>query len=170
MSAPPVKNRLVALAFDDPYKADEARAALRRMEGEGLLEMDETAVIVKKLDGNIRVTQDIDTVASGQQVGHLVGLVAAAITGVMPFILGATIGGRLIGRLRDHGITNEFVKDVSTHLQPGTSVLILLARSDAARRERVFQRLRAANPTVLESDLPPDVEQSLQQALRESLT
>ena len=98
------------------------------------------------------------------------GLVVAAITGVMPFILGATIGGRLIGRLRDHGITNEFVKDVSTHLQPGTSVLILLARSDAARRERVFERLRAAKPTVLESDLPPDLEQSLQQALRESLT
>jgi uncharacterized membrane protein len=47
-------SKLIALAFDDPYKADEARAALHRMEGEGLLEMDETAVIVatkKQVEG-----------------------------------------------------------------------------------------------------------------------
>jgi hypothetical protein len=28
-------NKLVAVVFDDPYKAEEARAALHRMGGEG---------------------------------------------------------------------------------------------------------------------------------------
>jgi uncharacterized membrane protein len=46
-------DKLVALIFDDPYKADEARAALNRMAGEGLLEIDETAVIVKKDDDKL---------------------------------------------------------------------------------------------------------------------
>jgi len=37
-------SRLIALVFDDMYKADEARAALQRMAGEEkLLELGETA-------------------------------------------------------------------------------------------------------------------------------
>src|SRR4030095_1376573 len=45
------RSKLVAVVFDDPYKAEEARAALHRMGGEGLLEIDETALIVKYADG-----------------------------------------------------------------------------------------------------------------------
>jgi uncharacterized membrane protein len=45
MSTP---NTLVAFVFDDPYKADEARAALLRMEGEGLLTIDESAVLSRR--------------------------------------------------------------------------------------------------------------------------
>jgi uncharacterized membrane protein len=36
-------NRLIALIFDDAFKAEEAPAALNQMGGEGLLEIDETA-------------------------------------------------------------------------------------------------------------------------------
>src|SRR5258707_12879887 len=105
-------NKLIALVFDDPYKADEARAALNRMGGEGLLEIDETAVIVKKPDGKVRVSQDTNIVENTQHVGHIAGLVTAAITGTMPFILGGTIAGKLIGKLRDDGITNKFLKSI----------------------------------------------------------
>jgi uncharacterized membrane protein len=40
-------SRLLALVFDDEYDADEAKAALHRMGGEGLLSIDESAVVVK---------------------------------------------------------------------------------------------------------------------------
>jgi uncharacterized membrane protein len=159
-------NRLIALIFDDPYKAEEARAACHRMGGEGLLEIDETALIVKQKDGKLRTSQDTNVVAKDQQVGHIVGLVTAAITGTMPFILGATLGGRLIGRLTDHGITNRFIKEVGKEIQPGTSALILLGRSDPARRKQILERMQAFNPRVLESDLPPEVEQQLEAELQ----
>ena len=64
-------NTLIALVFDDPYKADEAHAALNRMSGEGLLEIDETAVIVKKADGKVRVSQDVDILTKDQHLGHV---------------------------------------------------------------------------------------------------
>ncbi len=35
-----IRSKLVAVVFDDPCKAGEARAALHRMGGEGLLEID----------------------------------------------------------------------------------------------------------------------------------
>src|SRR5262245_26107369 len=143
------KKTLIALVFDDPYKADEARAALHRMEGEGLLEIAETAVIVKKADGKLRVSQDINEVAKDQHIGHVVGLVTAAVTGTMPFILGGTLAGKLIGKLRDDGITNKFLKSVEEELKPNTSVLVLFASSDPERRQKIATRMVGFDPKIL---------------------
>jgi uncharacterized membrane protein len=158
---------LVALLFNDPYKAEEARAAVHRMEGEGLLEMDETALVVKYPDGKMRISQDTDVVSRDQQIGHVAGLLTAAITGTMPFIMASTIGGRLLGRLTDNGITNRFLKDVQKGLEPGTSVLVLVGRSDPERRRKVLDRLRGWNPRILQSDLPPEMEQAFEEAVQQ---
>ncbi len=158
-------NKLVALVFDDPYKADEARAALNRMGGEGLLQIDETAIIVKKGDGKVRVTQDVNEVAKDQHIGHIAGLITAAVTGTMPFILGGTLAGELIGKLRDHGITNKFLKSLESELQPNTSVLVVCWRSDSERRAEVIERLALFDPKILESDLPPEIEQQLNEEM-----
>jgi len=159
-------NRLVALVFDDPYKAEEARAAVHRMGGEGLLEIDETALIIKQQDGNMRVSQDVDMVSKNQRAGNLCGLAAAAVTGTMPFILVGTSAARLLGLLTDHNVTNRFIKQVTNELQPGTSSLLIYARSDPERRQRVIERLQAFNPKLLESDMPPELEQELEAGLK----
>ena len=158
-------NRLVAVVFDDPYKAEEARAALHRMGGEGLLDIDETALIAKYPDGRTRVSQDVNIAANGEKIGHLAGLVTAAVTGTFPFILAGTVGGWLVGKITDHGITNSFVAKVKKEVTPGTSALILLARSDEERRKKVMERLDPLRPRLIESDLPPDVEREITQAL-----
>ncbi|HSE21303.1 MAG TPA: DUF1269 domain-containing protein [Pyrinomonadaceae bacterium] len=159
-------NKLIALVFDDPYKADEARAALNRMTGEGLLEIDETALIVKKADGKVRVSQDINVVEKDQHLGHVAGLITAAVTGTMPFILGGTIAGKLIGKLHDDGITNKFLKSLEKELKPNTSVLVVYARSDAERRQAVMKRLAIFDPKLLESDVSPELEQTLQKEMQ----
>jgi uncharacterized membrane protein len=158
-------SKLIALVFDDPYKADEVRAALRRMGGEGLLEIDELAVIEKRTGGKVRISQDTDVTAQGQHIGHMVGIVVAAITGTMPFIFAGTVAGRLIATVRDDGITSKFIRQVKEKLEPDTSALILLGRSDAERRQHVMARLRKFDPKVLESDLPPELEQELTRSL-----
>jgi len=158
-------DKLVALIFDDPYKADEARAALHRLGGEGLSEIDETAVIVKKADGKVRVSQDVNEVAKEQKLGHIAGLITAAATGTFPFILAGTIGGRLVGRLRDNGITNKFLKSLQQELQPNTSVLVIYARSDAERRKQIAARLAKFTPKILESDLPPELAEQIEKEM-----
>jgi uncharacterized membrane protein len=159
-------SHLMALVSDDPYKADEARAALRRMGGEGLLEIDETALIIKQADGMVQARQDQDSPATDQKFGHIAGLLAAAVTGTLPLILAGTVAGRLIGRLTDHGVTDRFLRAVKGELHPGTSALIVVARSDPERRKRVAERLCSFNPKVLQSDLPPEVEQQIEAELR----
>ena len=163
-------NKLIALIFDDPYKADEARAALNRMSGEGLLDIDETAVIVEKSDGKVRVSQDTNVVAKDQHFGHIAGLVTAALTGTMPFILAGTVCGKLIGKLTDDGITNKFLKSVKAELKPNTSVLVLFARSDVERRKKIAERLVGLDPKLLESDMPPELEQQVLQEMQAART
>lgn len=159
------KSRLVAFVFDDQYKAEEARAALHRMGGEGLLEIDETAIIVKDQEGKVRTTQDVNKTAKGQHAGHVVGLITAALTGTMPFIMGGTLAGKLLGWITDDGITNKFLKQVDGEIQPGTSALVILGRSDPERRKKVLEKLKSFGPKILESDLPPELETKLSSEL-----
>ena len=158
-------SHLVALIFDDPYKADEARAALLRLAGEGRLELQETALVAKYTAGKVRVSQDVDVVSRDKHVGHVAGLLTAAVTGTLPFILGGTMAGSLVGMLTDHGVTNAFIKDIKEKLAPGTSCLIVFGESNPQHRRTIAERLSTFNPQVLESDLPPEVEQRMNQAL-----
>src|SRR5262245_7423058 len=130
-------SRLVAISFEDMYSADEACAAVRRMAGEGLLELGETAVIQVDREGKKRVRQDVDIVHQRQHIGHIAGIVAAAVTGTLPFIFVGTLAGRLIGSVTDHGITDRFVRDLQKKLQPGSSALILYGASDDLRRPEI---------------------------------
>jgi uncharacterized membrane protein len=161
-------SKLIALVFDDPYKADEARAALFRMEGEGLLDVDETAVVVKKDGEKIRVTQDTNIVSKRKQTGHVIGLIAATLTGTRPFILAGTIAGKIFGGLTDNGVTNSFIDKVKEELGPGKSALLLCAKSDEERRKRIVERLRQWNPRVLDSDLPEELEREIDKRLQEA--
>lgn len=158
------RNKLVAVVFDDPYKAEEARAALHRMGGEGLLEIDETALIARYADGKTRVSQDVNIAANGEKVGHIAGLVTAAVTGTFPFILAGTLGGWLVGKLTDHGITNSFIARVKKEVGPGKSALILFARSDDERRAKVIARIEPFKPKIIESDMPAEVEREVMRA------
>ena len=150
-------SKLIALVFDDPYKADEARAALFRMEGEGLLDIDETAFVVRKDGEKVRITQDTNIVSKRQQTGHLIGIIAANLTGTMPLILAGTIAGKIFGKITDDGVTNSFIDKVKEELEPGKSALLICAKSDKARRKEIVEKLRQWNPRVLESDLPEEL-------------
>jgi uncharacterized membrane protein len=127
---------LIALIFDEQFKGEEARASLHRMAGEGLLEMNDTVFIARKPDRKTSVSQEENVRGRDQKIGHVAGLIAAAVTGTMPFVLVGTLAGRLIGRLTDHGITRKFIRDLKQELQPGTSGLVVLGSSDPERRQR----------------------------------
>jgi uncharacterized membrane protein len=155
-------SHLIALVFNDQFKGEEARAALHRRAGEGLLEMNDTVFIARKPDGKTSVSQADNVMARVQKIGHVAGLIAAAVTGTMPFVLAGTLAGRLIGRLTDHGITRKFITDLKQELQPGTSGLVLLGSSDPERRQKIEERMQGFGGTVFESNLPPELQEEIE--------
>src|SRR6185436_17596275 len=114
---------LYAVAFDDEFKSDEARALFKRMAGEGLLVIEETAVVIMSIDGKPTITQDADVTKSRRIEGHWLGILAAAMTGVLPLIMVGTVGGEIVGRMTDHGLTEGVMKPIADAMQPCTSAL-----------------------------------------------
>jgi uncharacterized membrane protein len=156
-------SHLVAISFDDEYKADEARVALRRMQGDGLIDVAETATVVVNVDGKQRLSQDTDLTVTRRTQGHWIGIAAAFATGTMPFILAGTIAGTVVGKLTDHGITDGVMKKIGHTLTPCTSALFILVR-ESAHPEAVVERLRPLGGKVAFTTLTPEAEKALTEA------
>jgi uncharacterized membrane protein len=157
------ESHLVAVVFDDEYKADEARVALRRMQGEGLGLLDETAVVVQGLDGKVALNQDLDPVAKRKNQGHWLGILAALATGVQPLILAGTAAGAVVGKLTDHGISTRIMKDIGESLRPGTSALFILGRRTGGR-DRIIERLRPFGGKIAHTSFSAEAERELVEA------
>ena len=154
----------VVLAFDDEFKADESRIALKRAAGDGLIQLAETAVAVRDKTGKAHLTQDVDLQNQRKMQGHWVGIAAAVVTGVQPLILAGTAVGAIVGRLTDSGIKTGQLKDVEKALAPGTSALFILAH-ETRHRQAVIDRLRPFGGQLIESDLPSDVATELDELM-----
>jgi uncharacterized membrane protein len=157
-------SQLIAIGYDDRFKADEARLVLKRAEGEGLIELVETAVVVRGLDGKLQLTQDVDLANQRKMQGHWLGIAAAVATGVQPLILLGTAAGAIVGKLTDKGIGADVMKQIGKGLTPGTSALFVLARR-TQHRDTVLERLRPLGGKVARSTLDPAAEQALSEAL-----
>lgn len=91
--------------------------------------MEDAAVAVKNEKGKVKVTQTLEKMATGSSVtwdffwGFLIGLILMA-----PIFWGllTALFACLLGKGRDLGIDNQFIKEVGESLEPGQSVLFIL--------------------------------------------
>ena len=155
---------LVAIAYDDEFRAAEVLATLWRLQREYLIDMEDAAYVTKNQEGKIKLHQSSSLTATGAIGGGMWGL----LIGVLFFapVVGVAAGaaaGALSGKLADIGIEDRFMKDLSARLQPGTSALFVLVRR--ATPERVLDEIRPFGGTVLQTSLAPDAEAKLQEAL-----
>jgi uncharacterized membrane protein len=77
-------------------------------------------------------------------------------------VAGAAAGG-IAAALKDYGLDDTFVEEVSQWVQPETSALFLLVKE--AKGEEVLEKLRPFGAVVLSTTLAPEQEERLQQAL-----
>jgi uncharacterized membrane protein len=149
--------KLVALIFDDEFKAEEARVALIRMGILDLLESEETALIARGANGRARMSHDVAVTPPEAGTGRVVAIAAAAATATIPEIHTGPGAARSTDILTGCASTRAFILDLRKELRAGTSALVLLASSDAERRRALLDRLRRWDARMLQSDLPPDV-------------
>jgi uncharacterized membrane protein len=97
------------------------------------------------------------TVAAGG-----VGLIVGSLLGGP---VGGLAVGALIGALRDRGIDNKFINNLSKRLKPNTSALFLLVES--ADADAVLKELKPFNATLIHTTLTPETEKALRKALKD---
>ena len=165
-------SELVAISYADVYRAGEVCAALQRLQGEFLIEMEDAAYVTREQDGKIKLHQTQPVVGLATGMGASRGTLWGALIGLffMQPLLGMAVGaalgaasGAIAGKMADYGIPDQFMKDLAGKLQPGTSTLFVLFRK--VTWEKVLPQISKYGGLVMHSSLTPEAEARLQSAL-----
>ncbi len=155
---------LIVVAFPNEFQAEEVRLDFLKMQKEYLVELEDAVVAVRKADGKVKLRQMYSLAAGGAMGGSFWGLLIGLV--FLNPLLGLVIGagtGAVAGALSDVGINDQFMKDLSTTLQPSSSALFILVGSELS--DKVFEELHGTGGTVIKTSLSHADESRLQAAL-----
>jgi uncharacterized membrane protein len=154
---------LVVVNYDDPYKAEEVRLKLRKLQSEHLLDLEDAVVAVKDEKGKVKlhlVTLTGAGAVSGGFLGMLIGLIF--LSPLLGFAIGVAAGAAS-SALTDLGINNHFMKELDATMTPGSSTLFVLVRK--ATPDKVLEELKGTGGKILKTSLSHEDETKLQTAL-----
>jgi uncharacterized membrane protein len=158
---------LVAISFDDEHTAFEMRAELVKLQKEYLIEMDDVVVVTKDDKGKVKLHQAVNLTAAGAMGGTFGGMLIGMI--FLNPLVGAAIGagaGALSGKLRDIGISDDFMKELGETFKNNTSALFVLVRK--VTPDKVLEELKGFRGKVLKTSLTKDKEEELREVLEQS--
>src|SRR5205085_2440809 len=119
-------SNLVVITFEDLGDARAARKTLGNLQGQGMLKVVDAAVITRDADNKLHVDNELESsTKTGALVGGLLGAVLSFIFPLAGIVIGA-IGGAVVGKTIEPSVDQDFVKDVSNALKPGTSALFFM--------------------------------------------
>ena len=155
---------LVVVGYKEPFRAEEVRLTLRKLQRDYLIDLEDAVVAVKDAQDKVKLHQAINLTAAGSVSGGFWG----ALIGMMFLnpLLGLAVGasaGAVSGALTDLGINDQFMKDLASSMTPNSSALFVLVRK--ATPDKVLAELQGTGGTVLKTSLSHEDEARLQAAL-----
>ena len=155
---------LVVIGYDDPFKAQEVRLMLAKMQKDYLIDLEDAVVVVKDEKGKVKLHQAVNLTAAGAVSGGFWGTLIGLIflNPLLGLAVGATAGA-VSGALTDVGIDDKFMKELAGQMNPGSSALFILVRK--ATPDKVLEEIKGTGGHVLKTSLSHDDEAKLQAAL-----
>ena len=155
---------LVVIGYDDPFKAQEVRLTLAKLQKDYLIDLEDAVVAVKDDKGKVKLHQTVNLTATGAVSGgfwgSLIGLIF--LNPLLGFAVGAATGA-VSGALTDLGIDDKFMKELAGQMTPGSSALFVLVRKSTP--DKVLDEIKGTGGKVLKTSLSHDDEAKLQAAL-----
>ncbi len=159
---------LVVITFEDAEEAGRVRKSLRDLEKQGLLSLDDSAVIVKDAEGKVQVKNEMDRgLKVGAVGGGALGLLIGSIFFPFAGLIGGALVGAVVGKMADLGVDQKFVRDVSAALEPNTSALFILVRE--ANPNAALAALKPYKGRVYHTSLASETEQELRGVLSKGI-
>lgn len=157
-------SNLIIIIFDNEDDADKVRESARQLQGQNLLSLDDSAVVVKDANGKISVRNELDRgVKVGAIGGGLIGLMLGFIFFPLSGLIVGALGGALVGRMVDLGVDPKFVKDVEEAMHPSSSAIFLLVRE--ANSNAALAALKPYKGTLYHTSLSTEGEENIRRVL-----
>jgi uncharacterized membrane protein len=158
-------SHILVVTFEDENQASSVLESLKALEHQGLLRLDDAALIVKNAQGEVHVKNKTETgVKTGALTGGFLGLLIAGFLFPLAGIAIGAAGGALVGKSLHTGVDKEFVIEVRNSLQPGTSAILFIVS-----HENIGVLIAALEPysgKVYQCSFDSEEEEQLRQALR----
>jgi uncharacterized membrane protein len=145
----------------------EGMAVLERLDDavqDGTISIQDAALVYKTSSGKVKLhqTRGLTTgkgIVRGAVLGTLVGVMAGPIGWAA---LGGGVLGGMWGKLRDKGVSNDFMKEVGRLVDAGKAVVFVLADESSTATIDAFAGAR----NVEHYTLPEEAQKTLEEAIR----
>ena len=175
---------LIVVGFKkDMYRASEVLNTLQEMNDNWVVDLHDAVAVYRDYSGKLRVDQSYQlTTGQGAAWGGLFGglmgaLLAAPFTGgasVAAVLAAGSLSGVALGASLgavdaeswkdDYGISEDFVKEVGTMVQPGDSAIFALLRT--LDPDLVAAQFRGYGGTILRTTLTPGQRERVEATLQ----
>ncbi len=150
---------LIVAAFDSENEADDVVKNLRKMDKEGVIQLLNAAVLVKKANGKLKMreTQDVGGgrgAIFGAVTGALIGLIGGPPGAIVGAVAGAATGGVAASQI-DMGFSDKMLKEIQESLTPGSSAVLALVQHEWV--DRVIAKLEALDAQLFRQRLGEEV-------------
>ena len=155
---------LIVIEYDDMHTAEEVRLKLQKMQREYLVDLEDAVVAVKDEKGKVKLNQIHNLTTTGAVSGGFWGTLIGVI--FLNPLLGMAAGaaaGAISGALTDIGINDNFMKNIASGFNNGSSALFVLVRK--VTPDKVLAELEGTGGKILQTSLTHEEETKLQAAL-----
>jgi uncharacterized membrane protein len=156
------QNSMVVFTLDSKDKAHDLLKKLRDMDIEDEnIEIKEAAFAHKVSRGRIKLEQSADLGGGrGALGGGAIGVIAGTmVAGPLGAAVGGVVGGAVAGlyaKLRDSGVNDRFMKDVSKSVEEGKTALFIMYTGEVS--QAMLGTLRDYNASLIHGTLPAQAE------------
>ena len=153
---------VIVAAFQDQNGASAALEQLKQAKKEGLIQIEDAAVLVKNADGKLSIKETADM---GGGKGAVIGGVLGGVVGILAGPIGwAALGGAVIGglaaKMRDGGFPDARLRQIGESLKPGSSAIIAVI--DHTWVLEVERRMQQAGADTVTAAVSADIAKQLE--------
>jgi uncharacterized membrane protein len=165
---------LVGIAFPDVFRAQEFLTATTRLAVNGKLKLKDAVFVTKDEQGHtvVKETADLQTIPTAASGAFWAGLFGLLLGGPVGWIAGAAIGagaGAITAKAVDLGISDEWVDWFRQAVEPGNTILALLAE-DLDRQALTDELSRFPNAHLVYANVDSAWQERMHEALGEAIT
>jgi uncharacterized membrane protein len=155
---------MAVFALDTEAGAQALADKIVSLQKQQLITVQDAAIVTRSADGKPKIKQLNNLVGQGAWGGAFWGLFFGLLF-FMPW-MGMAVGaasGALAGKFSDVGIDDNFIKEVSEGVKPGTSALFVLVENTVL--DKVLPEIKPFNAKIIRTSLSAEQDAKLKELL-----